>query len=501
MRVPSRVTLGGVALGALLLSGVGASGAPDGVIRVGSKSFTESYILAEIAAQVIDQVGEARAERRVGLGGTGLTYRALESGAIDLYAEYTGTLARVLLKDGSLETPAAIAGRLAPSGLTVSASLGFANTYALAVRADVAERLGLRTIGDLARHPELRAAFSSGFLEREDGWPGLRARYGLALARTEVMEHALTYRAIASGQVDVMDVFSTDGQLERLQLRLLDDDRRFFPDYSAVLLARREMTERYPRSWARLREALEGRLDGAKMARLNAMADLDGRRVSEVAAVFLGGAVPGGPGRHREMLAELAALTVDHLVLVLISVGVAIVLGIPMGIVAARYRRAGQLELSATAMLQTVPALALLMFMIPLFGIGKGPALVALSLYALLPIARNTYAGLIAIDRTLLEIAGVLRLAPVRRLLRIELPLAAIPIMAGIKTAAVTTVGTATLAAFIGGGGYGALIVRGLALDDTATILAGAAPAALMALAFHALFELADRVLIPRGLR
>ena len=187
--------------------------------------------------------------------------------------------------------------------------------------------------------------------------------------------------------------------------------------------------------------------------------------------------------------------------LVLISVGVAIVLGIPMGIVAARYRRAGQLELSAIAMLQTVPALALLMFMIPLFGIGKGPALVALSLYALLPIARNTYAGLIAIDRTLLEIAGVLRLAPLRRLLRIELPLAAIPIMAGIKTAAVTTVGTATLAAFIGGGGYGALIVRGLALDDTATILAGAAPAAAMALVFHALFELADRVVVPRGLR
>jgi osmoprotectant transport system permease protein len=502
MRTPPRGALGGVALGALLLgAAAGAGAAPDGVIRVGSKSFTESYILAEVAAQIIEQVGEARVERRVGLGGTGLTYRALESGAIDLYAEYTGTLARVLLKDAALDTPEAIRGRLEPRGLTVSGSLGFANTYALAVRAEMAERLGLRTIGDLARHPELRGAFSSGFLEREDGWPGLRARYGLTLARVEVMEHALTYRAIASGQVDVMDVFSTDGQLERLKLRLLDDDRRFFPDYSAVLLARREMTERYPRTWARLRETLEGRLDGARMARLNAMADLDGRRVSEVAAVFLGAGAATEAGRHREMLAELGALTIDHLVLVLISVGVAVVLGIPMGIAAARYRRTGQLELSAIAMLQTVPALALLMFMIPLFGIGKGPALVALSLYALLPIARNTYAGLIAIDRTLLEIAGVLRLAPLRRLLRIELPLAAIPIMAGIKTAAITTVGTATLAAFIGGGGYGALIVRGLALDDTATILAGAGPAAAMALVFHALFELLDRVLVPRGLR
>lgn len=496
-----RARLGGLALGVLLVSAAPAGAAPEGVIRVGSKSFTESYILAEVAAQVIEQVGEARAERRVGLGGTGLTYRALESGAIDLYPEYTGTLARVLLKDASLETVAAIRERLGPRGLTVSAPLGFANTYALAVRTDTAERLKLATIGDLTRHPELRAAFSSGFLEREDGWPGLRARYGLRLDRVEVMEHAVTYRALANGQVDVMDVFSTDGQLERLKLRLLDDDRRFFPDYSAVLLARRDMTERYPRTWARLRETLEGRLDDTRMARLNAMADLDGRSISAVAAGFLGAPAPAASGARREMLAELAGLSLDHLVLVLTSVGTAILLGIPMGILAARYRRAGQLELSAIAMLQTVPALALLMFMIPLFGIGKGPALVALALYALLPIARNTYAGLMAIDRTLLEIAGVLRLRPARRLLRIELPLAAVAIMAGIKTAAVTTVGTATLAAFIGGGGYGALIVRGLALDDTATILAGAAPAAVMALAFHALFELLDRVVVPRGLR
>jgi len=492
-------------LAGLLASPTAATAAPDGAIRVGSKSFTESYILAEIAAQVIEQVGEARAERRVGLGGTGVTQRALESDSIDLYPEYTGTLTRVILKDPSLQTIEAIRARLLSRGLTMSGPLGFANTYALAMRADRAERLGVRTISDLASHPELRAAFSSGFLEREDGWPGLRTRYGLRLARTDVMEHALTYRAIASGDVDLMDVFSTDGQLERLRLRLLEDDRRFFPDYSAVLLVRREMTERFPRTWARLRETLEGRLDDRRMAQLNAMVDLDGKHVTDAAAAFLSGSAPpatsaAAGGRHA-IVGEIGALTRDHLLLVLISVGAAVVLGIPMGILAARFRRAGQLELSVIAMLQTVPALALLMFMIPLFGIGKGPALVALSLYALLPIARNTYAGLMAIDRTLLEIAWVLRLGNLRRLLRIELPLSAITIMAGIKTAAVTTVGTATLAAFIGGGGYGTLIVRGLALDDTATILAGAAPAALMALAFHGLFELVDRWVVPRGLR
>src|ERR1700752_1512738 len=143
MRALPRSLRGGLAPAALLSSATCAAAAPDGLIRVGSKSFTESYILAEVAAQIIEQVGEARVERRVGLGGTGLTYRALESGAIDLYPEYTGTLARVLLKDAALETPEAIRGRLVPIGLTVSGSLGFANTYALAVRADVAERLGL----------------------------------------------------------------------------------------------------------------------------------------------------------------------------------------------------------------------------------------------------------------------------------------------------------------------------------------------------------------------
>src|SRR6266478_3463274 len=203
------------------------------------------------------------------------------------------------------------------------------------------------------------------------------------------MEHALTYRAIVSGEIEIMDVFSTDGQLERLRLRVLEDDRRFFPDYSAVLLARTDMAERYPRTWARLREALEGKLDEKRMSRLNAMADLDGKRVSEIAAAFLGTAPPD-TSRKTGLAAAPYTLTLDHLALVLVSLAAAIALGVPMGIAAARFRRAGQIELGAVGMLQTIPALALLVFMIPLFGIGKGPALVALSLYALLPILRWT---------------------------------------------------------------------------------------------------------------
>src|SRR5207244_5593630 len=162
--------------------------------------------------------------------------------------------------------------------------------------------------------------------------------YGLRMANLRVIEHALTYRALFNGDVDIMDIFSTDGQLERLRLRILQDDRRFFPDYAAVLLVRRETAERFPRTWARLRETFEGRLDDRRMARLNGMADLDGRSVPEVAAAFLGTARPTA-GRGAALVAEIYALTLDHLLLVLVSVAAAIILGLPMGVVAARLDR------------------------------------------------------------------------------------------------------------------------------------------------------------------
>jgi osmoprotectant transport system permease protein len=312
------------------------------------------------------------------------------------------------------------------------------------------------------------------------------------------MEHALTYRALASGHVDVIDVFSTDGQLARLDLVLLADDRGFFPDYSAVLLARESIAERFPRTWTALERRLAGRLDTATMARLNALADLERRSFADAATVFLGAAgSPAARGRG----GELARLTAEHLSLVAVALTVAAALGLPLGVLAARSRRLAQLELIVVGLVQTIPALALLAFMIPLFGIGRIPSLVALCLYALLPIVRNTHAALVSLDPRLVEMTTVLGVSGWRRLAWIELPMASVTIMAGIKTSAVLTVGTATLAAFIGGGGYGTLIVTGLALNDVATILRGAIPAALMALVIHALFEALDRWLVPHPLR
>src|SRR5581483_6880541 len=479
MRRPRVTTL--FASGLLAVAACGTANAEAPTIRVGSKSFTESYILAEIAAQIIEQTGEARAERRFGLGGTGIVYGALASGDIDVYPEYTGTIAVAILKEPAVTAIDALRERLGPRGLTLGGPIGFDNTYALAVRRDAAARLGVTTISDLRRHPGLTAAFDPGFLDRDDGWPGLRRYYDLRLADVRVMEHALTYAALAGGRVDLIDVFSTDGQLARLDLTLLVDDRRFFPDYRAVLLARRSLAERFPRTWSALERGLAGRIDTATMARLNALADLERRPFGEVAAVFLGRA----PDATRSPRSELGQLTGEHLTLVVVSLTIAVLLGLPLGILAARRPRLAQLELAGVGILQTIPALALLAFMIPLFGIGRVPALVALCLYALLPIVRNTLAGISSLDARLVEMTTALGIAGWRRLAWIELPMASITIMAGIKTSAVLTVGTATLAAFIGGGGYGTLIVTGLALNVVRTIRMGAVPSAVMALAIH----------------
>ena len=470
-------------------------------VRVGSKSFTESYVVAEIVARVAEQAGEAPVERRFGLGGTGITYAALASGEIDVYLEYTGTISRAILKDTAVTTVDALRSRLRPLGLVISDPLGFANTYALAVTRATASRLGLRTISDLARHAGLTAAFDPGFLDRDDGWPGLRRHYGLQLTRVTGMEHALTYQAVASGHVDVIDVFSTDGQLTRYDLVVLEDDRHFFPDYAAVLLARASLPERLPRTWSALGERLAGRIDRVTMARLNADVEVEHRTFAQTAATFLGDRDAGQPARRRDVVGDVGRLTLEHLALVGISLAVAVAIGLPLGLMAARHRVVGQAELIGVGVLQTIPALALLAFMIPLFGIGRVPALVALSLYALLPIVRNTYAGVSSLDRQLVDMAAVMRLGRWQRLAWIELPLASVTIMAGVKTAAVLTVGTATLAAFIGGGGYGTLIVTGLALNDVRMILAGAIPAALMALAIHVAFETLDRVVVPRPLQ
>jgi osmoprotectant transport system permease protein len=465
------------------------------LVVVGSKNFTESTLQAEIFAVALEERAGVRVERRLDLGGTLICFSALEAGALDVYPEYTGTGAVAVLGavpprdplEAWLQVRRAFAERFALAWLP---PLGCENTYALAVRAELARRLGLRTISDLALHAgDLSLAASAEFLAREDGLPGLGHAYGLAFGRVVGMSHELAYEAIREAKVDVVDAYTTDPEVARDGLVLLEDDRRFFPPYHAAPLARAALLERLPRVRATL-EALPGHLTTEKMRALNARV-LAGEEPRAVARSFLEAeGLLGESDRRTPRVApaptgavarDLARWLGQHVLLSGLALLAAASVAIPAGIALARRERLSALVLGALGVLQTIPSLALLGLLLPLLGIGFLPALAALFLYALLPIARGTVVGLRAVDPVLLEAATGLGLTRGQLLRFVELPLALESILGGVRTSAVIAVGTATLAAFIGAGGLGEPIFAGLKLARTDLILEGAIPAALLA--------------------
>ena len=490
------------------LSGLSLSALANepGPIVVGSKRFTESYILGEIVTQTLLAAGRPAVHKQ-GLGNTGILEQALASGAVDIYPEYTGTIVRELLKRDGNPSLDELNRWLAPRGLVAAIPLGFNNTYALAMSEAKAKALGIARISDLAtaKGSGLTFGFSHEFLERADGWPALQRAYAMTAAPIG-LDHGLAYDAVAAGKVDVIDVYSTDAKLGRLDLRVLDDDRAFFPKYDAVLLMRAGVDA------APLRK-LAGTIDAAAMIAMNGEVEIDGRSFAETAHRFLvnrgmsgGGSAAstaadsaphdaGKPGLLARLFApDFGRLAREHLLLVFASLAAAIAVGVPIGIAAWRWPGTAGVLLGAVAVLQTVPSLALLAFLIALVGtIGVVPALIALVLYALLPIVRNTHAGLLGVSRDMAQAALSLGLTGRQALVFIQLPLAAPTLLAGIKTAAVINVGTATMAAFIGAGGFGERIVAGLAVNDSTVMLAGALPAAALALLVQFAFDAAER--------
>ncbi len=480
--------MGARGLGALLLALAACTVQAQDSLRVGSKRFTESYILGALLAQV------AGAEHRPGLGNTAILYEALRSGAIDVYPEYTGTIAREILKTQEDLDLAALNRRLQPLGLAASVPLGFDNSYAVGMLREKARELRIERISHLANHPQLRMGLSHEFLGRRDGWPGLREAYGLAQS-PRGLDHGFAYEALAAGELDVIDVYKTDAKIERYRINVLEDDRHFFPSYAAVLLHRVDAPARFPDAFDAFRKI---KIDTRTMVQLNARAEIDKVPFAQVAAEYLGGSAQESRSLWSAVFApDFGRLLAEHLGLVFGSLAAALLIGVPLGILAARCRLLAQPVLLACGLIQTIPSLALLAFLIPLTGaIGAWPALIALFLYALLPITRNTHAGLAQVPRGLIGAATALGLRKRPVLMNVELPLALPTIMAGVKTSAVINVGTATIAAFIGAGGFGERIAQGLALNDHSVLLAGALPAAGLALAVHAAFELAERSLV-----
>ncbi len=478
-------------------------------VQVGSKRFTESYILGEIVRQTLQQAGVA-ATHQQGLGNTGILEQALGSGAVQVYPEYTGTIVREILKRDGNPSLEELNQWLAPRGLKAAVPLGFNNTYALALRESVAGKLGLKTISDLAKVPAgaLKLGLSHEFQVRADGWPALQKAYGLALSPGAALDHGLAYEAVKAGQVDLIDIYSTDAKVGRYALRVLVDDRNFFPRYDAVLLMRQTLD-------AAPLQKLAGRIDEKTMIALNAQVELDGATFAQVAQRFLAGAGAGAgtasasasltpPAAPRDGLLarvfapDLGRLMAQHLGLVFGSLALAVLVGVPIGIWAWAQPRWAAWLLGAVGVMQTVPSLALLAFLIAILGsIGFWPALLALFVYALLPIVRNTHAGLAGVPQGLTMASRALGLTARQALWSVQLPLARPVLLAGAKTAAVINVGTATVAAFIGAGGLGERIVAGLAVSDTTLMLAGALPAAVLALAVQWVFDALERLWAP----
>lgn len=472
-------------------------------VKVGSKKFTESYVLAEIAKKALSDAGFT-VEHKQGMGGTIILWQALKSGQIDAYPEYTGTITEEILKQPNLKDLKDIQAALEPLGIKTTEELGFNDTYALCMTEQRAQELGITKISDLASHPDLVVGVTPEFLGRKDGWKPLSQRYGLHMKDVKGVEHALGYTALGSGQIDIKDAYSTDAKLAENNLVVLQDDLNYFPQYKAVFLYRKQM----PIAAVDALRSIEGTIDEKKMTALNASAEKSKSYASAAEEYFQSFVtIPGKSSvtiiDEESVAHSILRNTGVHLMLVGVSLLLAILVGIPLGIWARKPGALSTIILGGSGILQTIPSLALLALLVPIAGLGISwrTAVVALFVYSLLPIVRNTATGLQDVPASLREAAEAIGLTPSQRLWRVYMPMASRSILAGIKTAAVINVGTATLAGLIGAGGLGEPIISGLNLNDVPSILQGAVPAALLALLVQLLFDTLDRVIIPKGLR
>jgi osmoprotectant transport system permease protein len=489
-------------------------------IVVGSKNFEESRLLAEMFAQLLESRTDLQVERRLGLAGTQVCFEALRTGAIDIYPEYTGTgLVSILNEKAGGDTTATLrkvrSEFLSRWDLWWLAPLGFENSWEIAVPQELAEQEKLRTISDLARiSGRLRGGFGHEFVGREDGLLGLERTYGLRFSSVQPLQQALQYQAAGDRRIDAMDAYTTDARLLRYRLVVLEDDKGFFPPYDAAPLVRGATLARHPEVGTVL-GLLAGAFDEDRMRALNFRLQEKGESETVVARDALrelglldkveisGEDTRPATGLLDTFRAERSAIgrrTLEHLGLSALALALGALVSVPLGLWLERTRRGAEAVIRLLGLFQTVPSLALLAFFVPFLGVGIVPALAALWLYSLFPMVRNTYSGVRDADPQAVEAATALGMTPGQVLRQVRLPLAAPIILAGIRTAAVITVGTATLAAFIGAGGLGEPIVTGLQLANTNLILSGAIPAAALALLVDGLLGWVEKALRPAGL-
>lgn len=492
--------------------------AKDSLI-IGSKKFSESFVLSEMVAVLLEEKYNTKVIRKLGLGGTQVAFDALKTGGIHVYPEYTGTGYIMILKKEGQRNPEKVYQIVKDEfdkkwSIVWSKPLGFNNTYALAVRRSDPRFKEIENISQLQdKTNDLRYAGAYEFMERKDGHKRFVQHYDLVFHPKNVitMDAGLMYSAIKNKKVDVIVAYSTDGRISAYNLKTLNDDYYFFPPYYVSLIAKKETLQKYPQL-QKVFHQLEGQISQKEMMYMNDLVDRKKIPAQKVARNFLikKGILQGKVEKLNQnesffsyALSKkdyLIKIIKEHLILSFGALFIALIISLPIGVILSRYRSLGHYVFPVINTIQTIPSLALLGFLIPLMGIGIKPALVALFLYSLLPLIRNTYSGLIAVDKNYIEASKGIGLTKGQILFKVELPLALPIIMTGVRTATVIVIGTATLAALIGAGGLGDPIFRGVATVNSQLILLGAFPSALLAIITDKLIGLLESKMVSPGL-
>jgi osmoprotectant transport system permease protein len=487
-------------LGMILCCLSGLSFANSEPIRIGSKIFTEGYVLAEILAQHLEAQGLA-VKRLGGLGATGITEQAMKSGEMDLVVDYTGSISQAFLGHSKKLAFQDLQQKLKPFGFIMGRPLGFNNTYGIAVRKEWIDEYKIHKLSQLTEwlkdksDKKIKAAFTPEFTNRPENWPQLKNFYALENIQVLQMDHQLAYESLAHLKVDLMEAYTTDAKLKHYKLKVLDDDQKFFPRFDAVILANAKWVKKNAETWAHLQK-LEGLFSDEVMTELNGQADLEKKSIASIARNFLSEKfkknLPEAPSRIssiQRFLNELIPAFVRHLILVIVPCFLASLVAIPLAYFSLKFLRFAHVFASLATLAQTIPGLALLALLIPFLGIGLLPALTTLFLFALLPLYLSTLNGFRSLPQTLHLTCQTLDIKGWFKFRIVEWPMVKPSFLSGLETALISTVASATLAALIGAGGLGQKIIAGLALNDHQTILEGAVPASLLALLIQFFFS------------
>ena len=495
-------------------------------IVIGSKIFTENILLGELLALILEQKYNFKVTRKFNMGGTKLVFDALKSGDIDIYPEYTGTGYAMILKESQKLSPEETYLFVKKEFLTRhqllwSPPLGFENTYTLTVRKSDSRFKNISSTSELEELSfPLQLAAGHEFTERKDGWRLFSKNYKLNLKKNQIlsMNPALMYSAIRNKKVDLIMAYSTDGRIKAYQLKTLKDDKKFFPSYLASYLTRQEFLEKHPEI-KEIFKIMENQISEEEMIQLNNEVDQNKKGISQTSHDFLikkgilksteDTKIKKSESQKQESLLSyyyqkknyLLKIFIEHLVLVFTALMLALLFALPLSIWALYNSKIEKIAFFFVNTLQTIPSMALLGALIPLLGIGFAPAITALFIYSLLPLIRNTFEGLKNIDNSYIEVSAGIGLTKGQILRHIQIPLALPVMIAGIRTAVILLVGTATLAAFIGAGGLGDPIFRGIATLDSRLIFMGAIPACALAVFLDMGLGLLEQVLVSKGLQ